>query len=591
MVSDWRDTDVLVIGGGGAGFRAAIAAREEGARTLLISKGPLARCGASPMAGADFTLDGASMHALGREGDVNDGMEKVFNDIVTQGFFLNNQKLVDQYVKRAPALLKDLMDWGIDIMLSDQRAIFTSGLHIMDVLLKKARSAGVETLEDVMVIDLLSKDGVINGALCLNIRSGDIIPIKCVSAVVATGGWHKAFWPNTGMRDLSGEGMTMAQRAGAQLGNMEFITFCCSVMYEPPRWRGSLAPYILSLIAGGKLTNTRGRDILAGYDPYIVQVGTSTEWNKSFVSHVSFKEFLDGNAFPNGGVHYSRGGASWDLMKMVASFMFPEWKYKAMDLSEWARMLEADEPIEVGPAVEYFEGGIAVNERFETGVRGLYAAGECCLGAFGANRVFSAITEILVQGLDAGQNAARYAKKTSVSEPDPEQVMTIIEKTEAPFTRRDGIRPAPLRREIQERAHRHLGPIRTGGELMTFIEYLEKIKMEKMPNLAVSSKNRAYNKEWLDIIELGNMVHLLEASARCALARTESRGTHFREDFPFTDNENWLKESIVDCVDGGFNVGTRDATITSMTPPGGTMPYFDMMKKMMESHSDTGGKH
>lgn len=591
MLKDWMSTDVLVIGGGGAGFRSAIAAREGGARVLLASKGPLARCGASPMAGADFTLDGNSMNKLGRDGDTNDSMEKVFNDIVTQGFYLNNQRLVEQYVRQAPLLLKDLMDWGLEIKLSDQRMIYASGTHIMDVLLKKARAVGVELMEDLMVLELLVKDGMVNGALCLDIRSGDILPIKCRSAIAASGGWHKAFWPNTGMRDLSGDGMAIAHRAGAPLGNMEFITFCCNVMYEPPMWRGSIAPYMLGLIAGGKLTNNRGEDILTGYDPYMVKVGTSTEWNKSFISHVSFKEFLTGNGFPNGGVHYSRGSAPWDFMKMVASFIFPEWRYKAMDLSEWGRMLEANEPIEVGPAVEYFEGGIAVNERFETVISGLYAAGECCLGAFGSNRVFSAITEMLVQGRDAGEHAAEYAKKARIPEPDAGSIKTIMEKVEAPLSRKGGIMPAPLRREMQERAHRRLGPIRTEKELTEFIGYLDDLKTHKLPGLAVSSKNRAYNKEWLDCIELRNLAHLLEASARSALARRESRGVHFREDFPFTENDNWLKESVVRYAGGGLQIGTRETIITSMSPPRGTMPYFEMMKRMMESHSDTGGKH
>jgi succinate dehydrogenase / fumarate reductase flavoprotein subunit len=114
-------TDVLVVGGGGAGFRAAIAAREKGVTVMLLSKGPLGRCEASPMAGADFTLDGSSLHNLGRDGDLNDSKEKVFNDIVTQGFYLNNQALVNQYVQRALRLLKDLLDWDIEVKLSDQR--------------------------------------------------------------------------------------------------------------------------------------------------------------------------------------------------------------------------------------------------------------------------------------------------------------------------------------------------------------------------------------------------------------------------------------------------------------------------------------
>jgi succinate dehydrogenase/fumarate reductase flavoprotein subunit len=585
------ETDVLVIGGGGAGFRAAIAARERGARALLISKGPLARCGASPMAGADFTLDGGSMHALGREGDVNDSMEKCFNDIVTQGYYLNNQKLVQHYVETAPALLKDLMDYGIDIKMSDQRMIFFSGLHLMDILLKKARAAGVDLLEDVMVLELLNREGTVTGALALDIRTGEFIAISARAVVMASGGWHKAFWPNTGMRDLSGEGMAMAQRAGATLGNMEFITFCCNIMYEPPMWRGSLAPYMLGLIAGGRLDNSAGEEFLKQYDPCIVKTGSSTEWNKSFISMATMKEVRAGRGFANGGVHYSRGEASWDLMKAIAGFIFPGWKYKSIDLAEWGRMLEAGEPIEVGPAVEYFDGGIVVNERFESGVPGLYAAGECCLGAFGSNRVFSAITEMLVQGLTAGENAAASALVSRQAEIDAASAEEVISGAEAPLRGKGGASPAAARRRVQERAHRQLGPVRNHAELSEFISFLEGMKSGELGRLAAGPAGRIYNKEWIDALELANMVQLLEASVRSALERTESRGVHFREDYPVTDNDTWLRESTVTLKGGEFAVGSRPVTVTSMAPPGGKAPFLEMMKRMMEAHSDTGGKH
>ena len=223
------ETDVLVVGGGGAGFRAAIGARERGAAVALLSKGPLARSGASPMAGADFTLDGKSLSQLGFKGEPEDSEEKVFNDIVTQGFFLNNQKLLEQYVRRAPARLKEMIDWGLKVTFSDERAIFTSGLKLMDVLLRRARKVGVDLFEDVMLLDLVCEEGMVTGALALDVRTGQFLRIATKAVVMATGGWHKAFWPNTGMRDLSGEGMVIAHRAGADLGNMEFVTFCCNV--------------------------------------------------------------------------------------------------------------------------------------------------------------------------------------------------------------------------------------------------------------------------------------------------------------------------------------------------------------------------
>ena len=294
------ETDVLVVGGGGAGFRAAIGAREKGASAALLSKGPLARCGASPMAGADFTLDGKSLSALGHAGAPDDSEEKVFNDILTQGFFLNNQRLVEQYVRQAPARLKELIDWGIKIMLSEERAIFTSGLGLMNVLLKRARKVGVDLLEDVMLIDLVLQEGMVTGALALDIGRGEFIHLAAKAVVMATGGWHKAFWPNTGMRDLSGEGMVIAHRAGADLGNMEFITFCCNVLLEPPNARGSLATYIIGMLAGHELTNSLGEAFLDKYDPYTVSTGTSTEWNKSFVSYATDKGGPGGPGIPQG---------------------------------------------------------------------------------------------------------------------------------------------------------------------------------------------------------------------------------------------------------------------------------------------------
>jgi succinate dehydrogenase/fumarate reductase flavoprotein subunit len=591
MVRELFETDVLVVGGGGAGFRAAIGAREKGARAMLLSKGPLARCGATPMAGADFTLDGKNLKEMGHNGDPNDSYEKVFNDIVTQGFYLNNQKLVDQYIRTAPQCLKELMDWGINIMLSEERAIFTTGIGIMDALLKQARSLGVELLQDKMLIDLITQDGQVTGARGLDIRTGEFIHFKAKAVVIATGGWHKAFWPNTGMRDLSGEGIAMAHRAGAPIGNMEFITFCCNIFYDPPIWRGSLAPYILGLLAGHKLTNNQGESFLNQYDPYVVEIGSSMEWNKSFISYASAKEIRKGKGGPNGGIYFSRGDIPWENMEFYCQLMFPNWKYKAIDLSEWGKKLKADEPVEVGPAVEYFDGGIVVNEHFETVIEGLFAAGECTLGVFGSNRVFSAITEILVQGLDAGRNAGEYTKNAQVPEPNKQAFEPLEEKAAAPLLREEGLKPAQVRRRVQETAHKKLGPIRNQKELESFIKFLVDIKKEELPSLTVTSKSRIYNKEWIDALELENMVHLLEVAARSALFRAESRGVHFREDFPNTDNDNWLQESIVKRIDRDMEVGKRPVTATSMTPPKGVWPYLEMLKMMMEAHSDVGGHH
>jgi succinate dehydrogenase / fumarate reductase flavoprotein subunit len=372
---------------------------------------------------------------------------------------------------------------------------------------------------------------------------------------------------------------------------MEFITFICNAIYSPPIWRGSIAPYILGLLAGGLLTNSEEDDFLKKYDPFLVEKGTSTEWNKSFVSHACTKEARAGKGLANGGVNFSRGDVPWENVELIAGLIFPKWKYKAIDLTDWGRMLKENEPIEVGPAVEYFDGGIVVNDRFETTIEGLFAAGECTLGAFGANRVFSAITEMLVHGADAGEQAANYAKDLKMPMTNEASFTSMEKLAEAPLNRKGGSRPAEVRRRVQEAAHNMLGPIRNHDELASFRTILEDVKSSDLPNLAVSTPSRIYNKEWLDALELNNIIQLLDIASHCALERTESRGVHFREDHPETDNDKWLKESIVKRIGEGFIVESRPVTITSVTPPTGVTPYLDFLKQMMEARSDTGGKH
>ena len=583
-------TDVLVVGGGGAGFRAAIGAREKGADTLLLSKGPLGRCGATPMAGADYTLDGRSLRKLGYYGEPKDSMRTFFEDIVKQGFYLNNQKLLEQYVSTAPDRLQELLDWGVTPVRSEERAIFTTGIQMMDALIGQAKKVGVRTMEDVMLLELITEDTRVVGALGLDIISGQFLRFRAKAVVIASGGWHKAFWPNTGMRDLAGDGTAIAQRAGADVGNMEFITFCCNVLLGPPHMLGSIASYIFSLRCPGELTNEMGERFLDKYDPKIVDIGTHMEWNKCFVSLASMKEVRAGRGSPKGGVYYGRGDISWDDWACRVQVSFPNWKYKHLDLKEIVGRIREGKTIEVGPAVEYFDGGIIIDETFQTTLAGLFAAGECTLGPFGANRVCAATTEMLVQGAAAGRSAGEYAVATPASGLADRRFHELEQEACRPLSRRDGVKVAQLRRRVQEMAHKRLGPIRTEAELKEFLAFLEDVKSNQLCNLATASKSRVYNKEWVDSLELPNLLQLLESAAKSALLRTESRGVHYREDHPYTDNDSWLKETVAK-LDGEITISTRPIQVTSMTPPPGRKPYFEMLKELMEGHSEVGGHH
>ena len=583
-------TDVLVVGGGGAGFRAAIGAREKGVDTLLLSKGPLGRCGATPMAGADYTVDGNSLRKLGFYGEPKDSMQTFFEDIVKQGFYLNNQKLLEQYVTTAPDRLRELLEWGVAPVRSEERAIFTTGIGMMDALIGQAKKLGVRTMEDVMLLELITQDSQVVGALGLDIATGKFLRFQAKAVVIASGGWHKAFWPNTGMRDLAGDGTAMALRAGAELGNMEFITFCCNVLYGPPHVLGSIASYIFSLRCAAELTNQAGERFLEQYDPSMVHIGTHMEWNKCFVSLATMKEVRAGKGSPKGGIYYGRGDIPWEQWARLVQVSFPNWKYKHIDLKDVVTRIEQGKTIEVGPAVEYFDGGIVIDDKFRTTLPGLFAAGECTLGPFGANRVCAATTEMLVHGAAAGESAGEYAQDAPEPQEYGQKFRDLEDAACLPLRRKEGIKVAQVRRRVQEMAHKRLGPIRTEAELKEFLAFLDEAKTDQLPHLATTSKSRSYNKEWVDSLELANLLQLLETSVKSALLRTESRGVHYREDYPYTDNDNWLKETVAK-LDGGITIGTRPVQITSMAPTPGRKPYFEMLKELMEGHSEVGGHH
>lgn len=585
------DTDVLVVGSGGAGLRAAIEAIEKGLRTTLISKGLVAKSGASPLAGADLTLDGRSLHDLGFPGEPRDTKQKFFNDIVKQGFYLNNQRMVEIYVEDAPKRISELLDWGLKVNGSEERAISTSGSSIQNALLRRTKEVNIETMEDIMLIELLTKDGRVSGAIGLDIRMGDFVTFRSKAIVLATGGWHKAYSPNAGSRELSGDGQAAAYRAGAELANMEFVTFCCNVLLWPPKWRGIIFTYILSSIAGGEIVNNKNKAFQTRYDPTVMKIGTSTEWNKSLLSLITAFEVLEGRGSPHGGIYYGIGGTPWEEFERRVTKRFSNWTYKGIDFSELGAMLKERRPVEIGAVAEYFEGGIAVNENFETCIPGLYAAGECAVSLFGANRVAAATTEMLVEGAIAGGNAAEYAKKSGMPEIDEKQVKKLKAKALSPLEREEGIKPVEVRKSIQNAAHENLGPVRNREGIENLIQLTERLKKKKIPRLCTSSKSRRYNKEWIEALEIDNIVHIVDISAKSALARTESRGVHYRSDHPFVDNDHWLREIVVKKPDNDMRMTTRSIVITRLPPPKGVAPYMEMMKKMMMEHSDIGGHH
>ncbi len=577
-------SDVLIIGSEGAGSRAALAAAEQGCDVTIVSKGKIAKSGVTIMAGADITLDGTSLHKLGFAGDPEDSEEKFFRDIVVQGFYINNQRLVRAYVSSAPARVRELLDWGLRVSSAGRREINTTGVEIMRVLTSRVRNFGnIQIIEDVMVTDLLTKNGKVLGAVGVDINTGEFVLFKSKAVILATGGWHEAYLFNTGSEGLSGDGQAMAYRAGAELTNMEMVTFCPNVILWPQIYRGSIFLYILGMFQG-TLLNSKGKRFLEKYHPSIVELATKTEWNKLLLSIFSMREIYERKASPHGGVYFSlKGLTKQDLENSEAFVIMPNWKFQGTDYTKLVENMLNGELVEVGPAAHYFEGGIKINEKCETSLHGLYAAGECCGGLFGANRVAAATTEILVQGAIAGKYAAEYAKKLpNQIEVNVSQVKKLKGKVFAPLKRKEGVRPLEIKRKIQVIAQENIGVIRHEKSLANALKQLSKIKKNELLKLCPSTKVPEYNMEWITTLEIENMVQVLEMSARAALIRKESRGVHYRLDYPNVDNNNWLVEIVIKRANNGMKAYTHPITITDVKPPKGVMSFEESILKAIE---------
>ena len=571
-MSKTYSTDVLVVGSGGAGLRAAIEAADFGALTTLISNGKTGKSGATMLAGADITLDGAGAARIGLSGNEEDSRERFLHDIIVQGYHLNNQKLVEAYVRDAPARTKELMDWGVKYSWDGKRAVLTQGVELNRVLTDQTRKRKITFLDDVYVTDLLTEGRGVVGAIGVDVNQGEVRAFKAKSVVIATGGWQNAYSFTSAPGGLTGAMHAAALRAGASLVNMEMVTFCPNVILWPPALRGDIFPYIL-IEMFGDLLEKHGRPFLRDeYDPSIYRIATTTEWNKLIFSLASTRVVMRGDGSPRGGTYYSIKIVSFNILD-EAEKLYPGWRWLRTDFSPLMEWLKAGNAVEVAPAAHYMEGGILVDEKGATTLKGLYAAGECSGGLFGANRVASAITQILVQGAIAGRSAAEFAKSREAGEPNARQIDQIETRLTAPFTNKGRVRAPVLKRRVRKIADDYLWVLRNGKGLKIAVSELEGIVSREVPELSIETSARAYNKEWMDAIEIASTAEVLLASARSALYRTESRGVHNRSDYPLTNNNTWLREIVSRKDKGKLILSTRPVTITKLRPPKGRFSF------------------
>ena len=547
MNDNKRKCDVLVIGSGGAGLRAAVEAAKSGCSVILVSKGKVNRSGATLLAGAnvsaDLMADGGSLAKLGfTSADQNDTKEKWYEDIIHEGFYLNNRELVELYVEMAPQVIKELLDAGAKVTDVEEggRQIGMAGSEILNALYRMVKEQGITILEDTALCDLLTDEkGNVAGAILLDIPHGEIITAEAKATVLATGGMHNCYTFNSGTSGLCGEGHAAAMNVGAEMTLMEMVTFCCNVMVAPQRFKGNILPYILQCIGYGRLTNGKGEDFLGKYlSPSAVDLALNSEWNKLLLSYAMHKETEAGLGDEYGGIRFDITYLSEEeraaLEKLVPQLGRGIYK-------EIMALHDKEKSLSIHAAGHYFDGGIRVDVKMATSVPGLYAAGECAGGLFGANRVGAATTQMLVMGAQAGKYAAQYANEIDAPVVDEAKAEHLRQEILKPFANTEGDTPRKSRRRVAEIITKGAGIVRDKESLEQGLSDLAKIKDTPV---SLCEKGRIMNREWLDYLETRSMILCGEAIMRSSLVREESRGVFIRDDFMETDHDNGLYETI-----------------------------------------------
>ncbi len=579
--------DLLVVGSEGAGGPAAVAARQAGADVLMVTKGKISQCGASQCAGADFNLDGKSAMELGLPGDDRDSPERFFQDLVREGQYLGNQKMVEKYVEYAALNTRDLLEWGMPFYRFEQvhgeevaRGMIGSGVKWVRAIRRKVREMEIPILQDTIVVDLLTRDGRVTGAVALDLRTGQIVLIRAKAVVLTTGGWQQAYHLSSAPIDLTGDGQAMAFRAGARMIAMEMVQYVPMAMLWPPFARKSILPYILAQLpeAGPliQLLNAEGERFMQGYDADMMEQST-----KEIVAIATELEVEAGRGSEHGGVffalkHLTPAGIDF-LWEKFQEFldqnkdMRPEFRVLLPRLFERAKT----EDLEVGNAAHFMCGGIRVNELAETGIPGLYAAGECSGGLWGAARVAAAVTQVGAQGRVAGESASDYLTEVEHVEPEREQLGRIRETVMGPLTAARGAPPLELRKHLHEVTREHLHVIKDGSHLQRAYDEIKGLRVEAEALRVAGSRSRVFNYEWELALELPNMLLCMEMAAAASLAREESRGEFYRRDFPETDNDRWCRNSVFCNRNGEPLLSFEEPVVTAVTPPKGRMTFAE----------------
>lgn len=547
--------DVIIIGAGGAGLRAAIEASAQGASVGLVCKSLLGKA-------HTVMAEGGVAAALANV-DTNDDWKVHFHDTMHGGKMLNNWRMAQIHAQEAPDRVRELEHWGALFDRTKDGKIMQrafgghtwkrlahvgdrTGLEMIRTLQDKGIHSGIDVYMECTITHLLKDGERISGAFGYWRESGRFVIFKSKAVVLATGGIGKSYKVTSNSWEYTGDGHSLAYDAGAELIDMEFVQFHPTGMVWPPSVKGLLVTEAVRG-EGGLLTNRNGERFMEKYDPERMELST-----RDVVARSIYIEVQEGRGTPHGGAYLdiSHRGAEY-VKKKLPSMYHQFMEFAEIDITK--------EPMEVFPTTHYMMGGVRVDaDTTGSTVPGLFAAGEVAGGMHGANRLGgNSLSDLLVFGRRAGLGAAQYANelRDNALKIDDVDLEKAAQEMLRPFENAEGENPYTVHQALQEAMSSYVGVFRTKEKLAEGLEELQVLK-DRASQMRIEG-SRMYNPGWHLCKDLKSMLVVSEAIAKSAHQREESRGAHSRVDFPKYDNEKWANvNSVISKDNGTMKIGT-----------------------------------
>jgi len=548
--------DIVVVGAGLAGQRAALAAAKAGHDVALVSK-------LHPLRSHSGAAQGGINAAIGKD----DSVETHIYDTVKGSDYLGDQDAIEFFCQQAGPTVIEMEHFGTIFSRADDgslarrafggagfpRTIYAAdrtGLALLQGIYEHLGTETIRMYDEWFLLSIIVRDGRAQGITAFDRKTSKIEGIAAKAVIVATGPFGRIYGRTTNAHSCTGDGVAAAYRAGANLKDMEFVQFHPTALLE-----SSILITEGARGEGGILKNGQGERFMARYAPHVLDLAS-----RDVVSRAIVTEVKEGRGFPGGYVHL-------ELMHLGKEKI----ESRLQEICDFARSYAGvdpvTDPIPVYPAQHYMMGGISTNMNGETNIPGLYAAGEAaCVSIHGANRLGgNSLLETLVFGKQAGIAAAAYVTTAGDTELLPEDLERETAKFRALWDRKEGESPRAVRTELQQTMDKLVGIYRLPDELYDALRKVRELQ-ERYRTVHVVDPSTTYNIDLSDALEVGHLLDLAEVIVVGAIARTESRGAHSRVDFPVRDDKNWMKHTIAHRAPGGPELSYSPVGYTHFDP-------------------------